>query len=84
MLITAGSVPLAQCASTLSGELRLDPPDASLTQTCAPPVDLPNRELTQAEVERFWGQDRAALIVCRDRLSGLVRYYAVRDAALTE
>ncbi|HEY0328320.1 MAG TPA: hypothetical protein VGC77_04400, partial [Rhodopseudomonas sp.] len=34
---------------------------------CARPVELPERDLTRAEVVSLWGQDRAALITCRAR-----------------
>jgi hypothetical protein len=39
---------------------------------CAEPQQLPERVMTQAEVELAWGRDRAALRFCRDRHGALV------------
>lgn len=62
---------------------RLDPPPKALQSRCQDPVLLPERELTQQEVEAYWGRDRANLIVCTDRHSGLLRFFTVRDAGIT-
>jgi hypothetical protein len=53
-------------ASTAYVEL---PP--SLLERCAGPVLLPERDLTRAEVVRWWGQDRASLLACASRHAGL-------------
>jgi hypothetical protein len=37
-------------------------------------VRLPERELTQAEVERFWGRDRSALRACGDQVKALAEW----------
>ena len=36
-------------------------------QRCAPPVPTPDRDLTEEEVARFWGRDRAELRKCEAR-----------------
>jgi hypothetical protein len=53
---------------------RLDPPPPSLTAPVPGPVALPARDLTQAEVERFWRADRARLLDARDKHKGLVEW----------
>lgn len=82
-LLTAcgGSTAFDRLAATTAG-VDVRAPDSALTAPCPGPAALPARALTQAEVERYWGRDRAGLAVCRDRHSGLVRFYATRDAAL--
>lgn len=44
---------------------------ASLKQACAGVVSIPDRDLTEAEVARLWGKDRAALGVCVKRHGAL-------------
>ncbi|HHN67530.1 MAG TPA: hypothetical protein ENK15_05780 [Thermopetrobacter sp.] len=61
---------------------RLVAPPPALTRPCARPARLPGRALAAAEVERFWGRDRANLIICRRRNGALVDYYRKRDRAL--
>jgi hypothetical protein len=48
----------------------------SLTAPCRLPVQLPERSLTQAEVEILWGQDRDALRRCAGQLGGLADWAA--------
>ena len=48
-------------ASTKSGNIK---PELAVTQKCQRPVKLPDRELTQVEVEKYWLKDRKALIQC--------------------
>jgi hypothetical protein len=38
-------------------------------------VTLPNAALSQADVERLWARDRAALVKCGVSHDGLVRHY---------
>jgi hypothetical protein len=71
----AGSTPFAKAP-------QLAAPDRELTRDCADPTVLPDRELTQAEVERYWGEDRFRLAVCRDRNRGLLRFFTFRDDGL--
>lgn len=48
------------------------PPPASLTARCANPVVLPDRALSDRDVEVLWGRDRSALRACGSRHAGLV------------
>ena len=60
---------LAGCAgSTPSADA---PP--SLLVPCDRPVILPDRALSDREVELLWGRDRAALVACRSRHEGLAQ-----------
>jgi len=54
-----------------------------LTGVCPRPVRLPDRELSQAEVEAYWLRDRQALIECGLTKQALLNYYQTRDALLT-
>jgi len=62
---------------------RLTKPDSTLLQKCAGPVDLGDKELTQADVERLWISDRQRLLTCVRRHLALRDFYADRDAGLT-
>jgi hypothetical protein len=74
-LMLAGLLfPLAACSG--STPARPVPPPPSLTAPCAEPVWLPARDMTQAEVETFWGRDRTALRECGDKHAALVAYGA--------
>lgn len=46
-------------------------PPASLTAPCAAPVGLPDRALSDRDIEVFWGRDRSALRACGSRHQGL-------------
>lgn len=75
MLIIVLSVLGACAASTPSSEqLRLDPPPASTTIPCQNATRLPDRELTQREVEDFWIRDRQRLAECHSRHGALVEW----------
>ena len=73
---------LAAClAIGLAGCARNEPPpqaplvSPSLLVVCAPPQDLPDRDLSAVEVEIMWGRDRTALRQCASRhgaLAGLL------------
>ena len=54
-----------------------DPPE-TLTAPCNAPVGLPERAMTQVEVETLWGADRAALEDCGQRLVLLGRWATAR------
>lgn len=58
-----------------------DPP-TGLTQDCERPVELPQRTLTQSEVEAYWIADRENLIRCGVRLAALREFYSGRDERL--
>lgn len=49
-------------------------PPAALVAPCARPVALPDRGMSQSEVEQFWRRDRIALADCGDRLEGLAGF----------
>ena len=40
---------------------------AEARKPCEPPVRLPGRALTQAEVASLWGRDRSSLRTCEQR-----------------
>lgn len=58
-------------------------PDTTLTKECKDPVVLPNRALTQQEVEKYWLEDRKNLKLCKVEKNGLVEFYTYRDEELT-
>ena len=84
MLIALPLVLGACSASTPSvEELNIQRAPASLLQPCPRPVNLPNRELSQSEVEDFWLVDRRNLLNCRSRHAGLVNEHnATLDVVL--
>jgi hypothetical protein len=57
--------------------------DRELAKDCDNPTILPDRELTQAEAERYWAQDRFKLVVCRDRHRETIRFFTFRDNGIT-
>ena len=61
----------------------LEPPPVSFTQPCERPILLPNREVTQSEVETLWAGDRVRLITCANRYSALVDFYKERDREIS-
>lgn len=71
LTLFAACLSLASCASTPVEFARPSPPP-SLTQQCANPAALPERALSDQEIEILWGRDRTALRECASRLSGLV------------
>lgn len=38
-------------------------------------MKLPEREMSQADVERYWSRDRANLVKCAGEKAEIVRYY---------
>lgn len=77
---------LTACADSIQSSNKppvLEPAPQELTGACPQPVVLPERELTQAEVEGYWLRDRAALIECGVTKAALLRYYRDRDAGIT-
>jgi hypothetical protein len=69
MLISLPLV-LTACGGSNFAEFEKAPPE--LTAPCQLPVRLPERSLSQAETEVFWGRDRAALRACAERHNLLV------------
>lgn len=63
---------------------KLTPPPAGLTDPCQRPSLLPDRELTQEEVEFFWINDRERLVRCGYQLQQLVDFYKDRDGRIAQ
>lgn len=63
---------LAACGGSTYGDVPL--PGDRLLEPCAAPAVLPDRALTQAEVERWWGRDRTTLRDCAGRQALLVSW----------
>ena len=70
---------LAACSGSTPADLA--PPPEALTASCAVPLALPARDATQAEVERWWGRDRAELRACGERHALLADWAAGQVAA---
>ncbi len=84
-MLTVPLLALTACAGSIpsTDRLRLDPPEASLTQPCSAATRLPDRTLTQAEVEAFWIRDRQRLAQCRSRHGGLAAWAQEAAAAVS-
>ena len=52
-------------------EIKTPVPEAA-KEPCNPPVDLPDRRLTAAEVTSLWGRDIASLLECETRRKAAV------------
>ena len=71
MLIALASA-LTACGGSTFVEAPARPaPPPSMTQPCSAPQRLPERGLTQSEVETLWGRDRGALRACIGRHGAL-------------
>jgi hypothetical protein len=75
--LVASLLALTACAGSTGGEAPVPRPSPSLLAACARPVALPNRAMTQAEVEVSWGRDRSALRACVSRHAGLVEWVGI-------
>ena len=76
---------LTACAGSIAlDDLELPPWPEHALEPCAAPEILPERELTQYEVEAAWLQDRLALITCSDRQALAAEYAAGLRSALDE
>ena len=62
---------LALTACAASPSVKAPPPPPSLIAPCRAPVALPDRGLSQGEVETLWGRDRSALRECGAKVNGL-------------
>lgn len=60
----------------------LTEPPSEFTRPCPRPVKLPERPLTQLEVETNWIEDRGRLISCSERHGALVEFYQDRDSRI--
>jgi hypothetical protein len=56
--------------------------DSALKTKCLGPVDLGDKPLTQAQLEKLWITDRERLLSCARRHLALRDFYADRDAGL--
>lgn len=63
---------------------QLDPVPEALAAACPRPVVLPDRSLSQAEVEAFWLRDRQRLVECGLTKQAVVDYYKNRDALIMD
>lgn len=70
---------LAACNGSTVAEI--EAPPETIVRPCTPPVDLPDRDATQAEVEIWWGRDRTALRDCAERHELMVKFIAGQFAA---
>ncbi len=77
---------LAGCGSpTLRGNapIRLDAADSESMRRCELPLELPPGDMTQRQIEKYWGLDRKHQIECAKRHGILVDYIIDRDGGLT-
>lgn len=77
---------LTACADSITsidGAPVLRPAPDEIAQACALPASLPNRALTQSEVETLWRQDREGLTDCGVTKAAVIAYYQDRDRRLT-
>lgn len=63
---------LAACGGSTASDIV--PPPEQVVAACVRPVDLPERALTQAEAEGYWGADRRALRGCAARHAALAAW----------
>jgi len=70
------SKPVVELGSVLAA------PPAELAAHCDDPVAVPDAAIAAGATERLWAQDRASLVTCGGRHSGLAQFYAKRDAGL--
>jgi uncharacterized lipoprotein len=78
---------LAACSTTSivtpPDRPRLDAPDSVSMKACQKPINLPAGEMTQQDIEKYWGRDRSHQIECAKRHKILADYIRNRDAGLT-
>lgn len=65
---------LTGCADLTPGKVVAVAPPASAVAACSAPVTLPERDLSAAEVEIYWGRDRSALRICASRHEVLAQH----------
>jgi hypothetical protein len=66
-------------AARAKSEIPADRVDSALTQECDKAVQLPERQLSQAEIDFYWAQDRSSLQFCRVSKSGLIKVFRARE-----
>lgn len=62
---------------------KLERAPASLAEVCERPVVIPQRVISQLEVEAYWVRDRANLVTCGERHKALYEFYVFRDSKIT-
>ena len=86
-LAMVAALALSGCATNtiaVADRPRIDSPAPAAMQKCALPVNLPAGEMTQRDVERYWGLDRKNQIACAKRHGILADFINDRDGGLTE
>ena len=84
-MLTVLLLALAACGDSIQSSTeaqRLNDAPTALAGACSRPVRIPERELTQAEVETLWLRDREALVACGIGKAALLEFYRNRDALL--
>lgn len=83
--LTAGGCVSTRSASIVKAADRpfIIAPDSSLIKACKGVVDLPDRALTQRDIERLWISDRKSLIECAKRHKALADFIKQRDGGLS-
>lgn len=61
---------------------RLASPDSALLKSCELPTKLPPGDMTQRDIERYWGVDRKHQIECAKRHGALRDFIVDRDGNL--
>lgn len=86
ILIAILALTLTACASGRTIGIvdtpRLDRPSQALLSACALPTNLPKGEMSQRDIERYWGLDRKHQIECAKKHGILVEFIEGRDAGL--
>lgn len=74
----------ACAASTPSIEARISLPELPAeVKTCEGPLRVPHVDANQAQVEKWWRQDRKRLVICRKTNESLVLFYEDLKAQLS-
>ena len=68
---------LPSCVPNRSGNIETELPrlDERVERGCVQPLLLPEKNLSQFEVEKYWASDRAALVTCKSTQQLTVDYY---------
>ena len=84
VMLSLSVLALQACAvSTPTVLIKPNLSPAPAINQCFKPVKLPSRDLTQQEVENYWGRDRIHLIQCRKSMKIIQKFYQERDGALS-
>lgn len=87
IIFLLAALALAGCSTTGTvtppDRPRLDSPAAQLLADCQLPTNLPPGEMTQRDIERYWGLDRKHQLECAKRHAALRDFILDRDAGLS-